>query len=289
MAKLTALPEGNVHRDDGRYFVEVPEIGSQEIAGEWLIPNDGILLVSFGPHTVADKDGKAVIRERLAIVEAEEADGGAAAPDGAVGHVRDRPPSFALPTSRGAADALRRRRRWRCRLAVPRPRRRPAMPPLPSRSIPQGYHSDGKAAACPRSRPTRPDDDEAEIRRAPPQPADEGPAAPAEVKHGEAAASADTAMKKAQFTLPNFPVIPSLFQAAPVDRLAVPAADQARLVQTAFQPAARDRDLRPGRPHPRAGRSTADLAPSRRDDHEVGTRREKKEPRKTRIYTKIRK
>ena len=53
--------------------VEVPEIGSQEIAGEWLIPNDGILLVSFGPHTVADKDGKAVIRERLAIVEADEA------------------------------------------------------------------------------------------------------------------------------------------------------------------------------------------------------------------------
>ena len=52
--------------------LEVPEIGSQEIAGEWLIPNDGILLVSFGPHTVADKDGKAVVRERLAIVEAME-------------------------------------------------------------------------------------------------------------------------------------------------------------------------------------------------------------------------
>ena len=45
------LPEGQYIVDDVRYFVEVPEIGSQEIAGEWLIPNDGILLVSFGPHT----------------------------------------------------------------------------------------------------------------------------------------------------------------------------------------------------------------------------------------------
>ncbi len=51
--------------------IEVPEIASSAIAGEWLIPNDGILLVSFGPHTVAGKDGKAVIRERLAIIEAE--------------------------------------------------------------------------------------------------------------------------------------------------------------------------------------------------------------------------
>ena len=56
----------------GKVAVEVPEIGSQEIAGEWLIPNDGILLVSFGPHTVADSQGKAVVRERLAIVEAVE-------------------------------------------------------------------------------------------------------------------------------------------------------------------------------------------------------------------------
>ncbi len=60
--------------------LEVPEIGSQEIAGEWLIPKDGILLVSFGPHTVAGPDGKAVVRERLAIVEAAEAAEPAATP-----------------------------------------------------------------------------------------------------------------------------------------------------------------------------------------------------------------
>ena len=35
--------------------------------GEWLIPRGEVLLVSFGAHTVADKDGKAVVKERLAI------------------------------------------------------------------------------------------------------------------------------------------------------------------------------------------------------------------------------
>ncbi len=53
-------------------FLEVPEIANQEVLGEWLIPNGECLLVSFGPHTVADKSGKAVVRERLAFVEADE-------------------------------------------------------------------------------------------------------------------------------------------------------------------------------------------------------------------------
>ena len=52
--------------------VQIPEIGHAEIAGEWLIPHDEFLVVAFGPHTVADKDGKAVVRERLALVSAEE-------------------------------------------------------------------------------------------------------------------------------------------------------------------------------------------------------------------------
>ena len=51
--------------------LELPEIASQEILGEWLIPNGECLLVSFGPHTEADKDGKAVVRERLAFIEAD--------------------------------------------------------------------------------------------------------------------------------------------------------------------------------------------------------------------------
>ncbi len=52
-------------------LLELPEIASQEILGEWLIPNRECLLVSFGPHTEADKDGKAVVRERLAFIEAD--------------------------------------------------------------------------------------------------------------------------------------------------------------------------------------------------------------------------
>lgn len=49
----------------------LPEVNRCKVDGEWLIPNDGLLLVSLGAHTVADKDGKAVARERLILVEAE--------------------------------------------------------------------------------------------------------------------------------------------------------------------------------------------------------------------------
>ena len=42
-------------------------------------PKGECILVSFGPHTVADKSGKAVVRERLAFVEAEEQSGVAGA------------------------------------------------------------------------------------------------------------------------------------------------------------------------------------------------------------------
>ncbi len=55
--------------------LELPEIANQEVVGEWLIPKGECLLVSFGPHTVADKDGKAIVKERLAVFEADEARG----------------------------------------------------------------------------------------------------------------------------------------------------------------------------------------------------------------------
>jgi hypothetical protein len=50
--------------------VQVPETTQSEVAGEWLIPGDGALVVSLGAYTAADASGKAVVRERLAIVEA---------------------------------------------------------------------------------------------------------------------------------------------------------------------------------------------------------------------------
>ena len=155
--------------------IEVPEIASQEIAGEWLIPKDGILLVSFGPHTVADKEGKAVIRERLAIVEAEGvADGAVQRTGPATGRLR-------LSDSHGTG------RNGQAASQSPRPSDAGnlpgTLPALPSRSIPQGIHADGTPAELP---PLPADDTEdpsssesAEPRPSPqirkPQPAAQGP------------------------------------------------------------------------------------------------------------------
>ena len=105
--------------------VQIPEIGHAEIAGEWLIPRDELLLVGFGPHTVADKDGKAVVRERLALITAEE---------------------VALPTASTSPEFLELPRSLP-RVAVSPPRL--AIPAIPSRSLPQGVHADGTPAELP--------------------------------------------------------------------------------------------------------------------------------------------
>jgi hypothetical protein len=125
--------------------IDVPEISKQEIAGEWLIPRGECLVLSFGVHTVAGKDGKAVVKEQLATLEAEElgtageirkatawsrvvpapariAPPGAPAPDRIV-------PPPAPPASGG-------------KLSLP-------MPVVPSRTIPQGVHADGTQAELP--------------------------------------------------------------------------------------------------------------------------------------------
>jgi hypothetical protein len=51
--------------------LEVPEVVKARVEGEWLIPSDGILLVSLGANTAADGQGKAVVRERLVLIEAD--------------------------------------------------------------------------------------------------------------------------------------------------------------------------------------------------------------------------
>jgi hypothetical protein len=154
--------------------LEVPEIGSQEVAGEWLIPNGELLLLSFGAYTAADKDGKAVVKERLAIIAAEEAvDSGTMPPaayppvagfqptplDGPRGVFPTIPPAPEPPTAYGApippAAAP-------SSPVGPPTAARPTMPPVlptgkiplpmpaaPARSLPQGYHSDGSKAALP--------------------------------------------------------------------------------------------------------------------------------------------
>jgi hypothetical protein len=57
---------------DDRVDFELPEIVSQEIHGEWLVPKGECLLLSFGPHTAMDMKGNVVVREPLAFVEADE-------------------------------------------------------------------------------------------------------------------------------------------------------------------------------------------------------------------------
>lgn len=122
--------------------VQIPEIGREAVAGEWLIPHGEVLVVSFGPHTVADKDGKAVVREKLALVMAKEA---------------DRVPTFA-PTPAAVAPDVPRPPALpgsMPRTAAPAPM---AVPKIPSRSIPQGVHADGTLADL----PPLPDDEKEE-------------------------------------------------------------------------------------------------------------------------------
>lgn len=161
--------------------VQIPEIGHAEIAGEWLIPRDELLLVGFGPHTVADKDGKAVVRERLALISAEE---------------------VALPTASTGPETLELPRPLP-RVAVSPPRL--AIPAIPNRSLPQGVHADGTPAEL----PPLPDEEKAD-----PSPGDSSEPRPSpqtkKPHHGTApaanptakpAASADTKASRVAFSL----------------------------------------------------------------------------------------
>jgi hypothetical protein len=111
--------------------LEVPEITGCEVAGEWLIPNDGVLVVSFGAHTTAEKDGKAKVCERLAVIAAKPSTDGAAMRTG-----------YTLPT------VVAPRFHW----SVPTlPIPMPAMPSavVPSRSLPQAMSAGGAPTPLP--------------------------------------------------------------------------------------------------------------------------------------------
>jgi hypothetical protein len=152
IAKVSANPNDSVTKyfageswktvkdaDASKLAVEIPEVGGQEVAGEWLVPNDGILLISLGVHTMTGADGKAVVRERLAVLEAQEGQTAAAVVPASTGaiNIPTLPPP-ALPTIQP--------------LRVPHvalghgPLKIPA---LPGRSIPEGMHADGTAAEAP--------------------------------------------------------------------------------------------------------------------------------------------
>ncbi len=56
--------------DRGDAFVN--EFAHARVVGEWLIPRDGVVVVSLGAHSAPGDDGKVVVRERLAVIEIVE-------------------------------------------------------------------------------------------------------------------------------------------------------------------------------------------------------------------------
>jgi hypothetical protein len=192
--------QGGKHDSVRQVAIEVPEIGDQEVVGEWLIPHGEALLVSFGVHTVADTNGKAVLKERLAIIEADELTDASAVQrasesatplvPAAVGGLVP-PPLLPAPISK-----------------IPMP-----TPPAPSRSIPQGYHTDGTPANLP---PLPTDESDADWSSSDssepiPSPQTKKPQPP------KPAPAADSGARKAVFTLPKSPTVflPSIFLPSP--------------------------------------------------------------------------
>ena len=55
--------------------IQVPEVASRRIEGDWRIPSEGALLVSMGPHSLGSKLGKKHYEERLILLSAFLKDG----------------------------------------------------------------------------------------------------------------------------------------------------------------------------------------------------------------------
>jgi hypothetical protein len=180
-----------------RVAIEVPEIGTQEVLGEWLIPHGEFLLVSFGVHTVADQQGKAVVNERLAIIGAEEVPcagldenlSGAPVPTPRALHELPATPLAPAPPAK-----------------VPMP-----APPAPSRSMPQGYHADGTPANLPPLPEGENDADCSDSGSSEPKPS------PQTKKPQPAKPATDPGASKAAFTPPRSSTVflPSVFLARP--------------------------------------------------------------------------
>lgn len=180
--------------------VRIPEIGHAEIAGEWLIPHDEILLVGFGPHTIADHDGKAVVRERLAVITAEEI----AAP---TAMIEPKAPALpvALPKPTIPAPATA------STAALP-------VPKLPSRNLPQGVNADGTAVSLPPLPEEPASDDPADSSAEPrPSPQTRRPKPQDDAEAPRPAATKDTKATRASFNLPR-----SLFRPAGLPTIGIP-------------------------------------------------------------------
>ena len=102
--------------------VQIPEVFQSEVAGEWFVPKDGFLLISMGVNTVADAHGKAVVQERLAILDFTQPEPLNAAPATAM-----------TPACRVETDGA----------VMPVSLAHLAMPAIPSRSCPEAVDHEG--------------------------------------------------------------------------------------------------------------------------------------------------
>jgi hypothetical protein len=118
--------------------IEVPELAQAALAGEWLIPSEGTLVLSLGVRTTADAAGKAVVGERLVLIEAS-APGDSCLEQAAL----ERALPEVVPTHPAAAAPP---------VGIPLPLPLPAMP---SRCLPQALGADG----TPLPLPPLPDED----------------------------------------------------------------------------------------------------------------------------------
>jgi hypothetical protein len=117
--------------------LDVPEIVKSSAEGVWLIPHDGMLVVSLGVNTAADANGKAVVRERLAVIEAKDLSQAAAPPPVVAAGV----PSYGPPAPASVAPEP---------AAATTPPEIPAPHPAPpSRSLPQPVAADGTPIPLP--------------------------------------------------------------------------------------------------------------------------------------------
>jgi hypothetical protein len=154
--KLTEVQEpGQVQPGDKRWDkmavrIEVPEVAHDEVTGEWLIPNDGVLLVSLGVCTVAEKDGKAGVRERLALVEARTIDSPPSAPVASRWSLPLPPsPVTVSGVDRAALVAVPAPVIPNTPTAIPMPVLPMAAPVVPSRTLPQPRDAQGGPVALP--------------------------------------------------------------------------------------------------------------------------------------------
>jgi hypothetical protein len=186
--------------------VEVPESSKQEIAGEWLIPHGESLVMSFGVHTVAGKDGKAVLKERLATLDADELPSAGAVQKASVRLMEVPAPTRLSPSNPVLSDRL-----------VPPPLPVDAaklpmpMPVIPSRTMPQGVHADGTRAELPPLPPDEMDEPPSESSEPLPSPQKKKPQAPPKPPSDSGTDKAAlTPPKAAPFPLPGllFPLNP---------------------------------------------------------------------------------